>query len=251
MLIEMNKRNPELFDVYRLNFETGEMKLAAENPGNVSGWKTDHDGKIRIALTTDGVNNGIMYRDTEEDDFKTVLTTNFKESLMPLFFTFDNKYIFASSNIGRDKSAIVKYDIKNAMELEVLFEHPEVDTGGLSYSKKRKVLTTITYTTKKRERVFLDEETKKIFEKLEKELKGYEIVITDKDDEEVIYMIRTYSDRSLGANYIYDKNTSILTKISDVSPWIDENEMAEMKPVTYISRDGLTIDGYLTLPKRH
>ena len=62
-------------------------------------------------------------------------------------------------------------------------------------------------------------------------------------------MIRTYSDRSLGAYYFYDKNTDKLEKIADVSPWIDENDMAVMKPVQYKTRDGLTVNGYLTLPK--
>ncbi len=168
ILIEMNKRNPEVFDVYRLNFETGEMNLAAENPGNISGWVTDHNGRIRAAITTDGVNTSLMFRENEKDPWKTVITTNFKESLMPVFFTFDNAYLYATSNIGRDKSAIIKYDIKNARELEVIFEHPDVDVSSLSYSKKRKVLTAVSFYTWKRERVFLDEETKKIFKRLEK-----------------------------------------------------------------------------------
>jgi dipeptidyl aminopeptidase/acylaminoacyl peptidase len=34
-----------------------------------------------------------------------------------------------------------------------------------------------------------------------------------------------------------------------VSPWIKESEMAEMRPISYQSRDGLTIHGYITLPK--
>jgi len=53
----------------------------------------------------------------------------------------------------------------------------------------------------------------------------------------------------LGAYYIYNKNTDKLTHIIDVSPWIDENEMASVKPIKYKSRDGLVIHGYLTLPK--
>lgn len=248
ILIEMNKRNSEVFDVYRLNIETGEMKIAAENPGNISGWVTDHEGKIRAALTTDGVNNSLLFRETEKDEWRIIITTDFKESIVPLFFTFDNSYLYASSNIGRDKSAIIKYDIKNAKELEVIFEHPDVDVYYMSYSRKRKVLTAISYDTWKRERFFLDEQTKQIYEKLQSMLGKYEISVADKDENEDKYIIRTYSDRSLGANYLYDKNADLLTKISDVSPWINEDEMAEMKPVTYNSRDGLTVNGYLSLP---
>lgn len=249
ILIELNNRLPEVFDVYRLNFETGEMALAAENPGNVSTWLSDHEGKIRAALATDGVNASILFRENESDQFRVIITTNFKESLRPMFFTFDNKYVYAASNVGRDKSAIIKYDIASGKEMEIIFEHPEVDLNHLAYSKKRKVLTAISYTTWKQERKFLDKEVENIFKRLEKELKGYEIAITDVSKEEDIFIIRTYSDRSLGSYYIFDKNTDVLTKITDVSPWINENEMCEVKPITYTSRDGFTIHGYLTLPK--
>lgn len=248
ILIEMNKRNPEIFDVYRLNFETGELNIAAENPGNISGWVTDHNGKIRAAITTDGVNTSLLYRENENESWHTVITTNFKESLTPLFFTFDNKFLYASSNIERDKNAVIRYDIKNAAEAEVIYEHPEVDVYTLAYSRKRKVITSVIFNTWKRERVLLDKETEKIFNRLEKDLGEYEILITDNDDNEEKFIIRTYSDRSLGAYYIFDKAADTLTKISDVSPWINENEMAEMKPVTYQSRDGLLIHGYLSLP---
>jgi len=248
ILIEMNKRNPEVFDVYRMNFESGDMKMTAENPGNISGWVTDHEGKVRAAITTDGVNTSLLFRETEQDEWKSVITTDFKESIVPLFFTFDNEYLYASSNIGRDRSAIIKYDIKNAKELEVIFEHPDVDVYALAYSRKRKVLTAVSFDTWKKERVFLDEETTKLYDRLLKELGDYNIYNTDKDDNEERFIVRTYSDRSLGANFIYDKRTDKLMKISDVSPWINENEMAEMKPITYKSRDGITINGYLSLP---
>ena len=249
ILIGLNKKNIEVFDAYRLNAETGEMTLAAENPGNISGWITDHDGKIRIAITTDGVNNSVLYRENEESPFKSKLTTTFKENLTPLFFTFDNRFVYAASNLNTDKSVIVKYDIENGKELEILYEHPEVDVSSLGFSKKRKVLTTITFTTWKHERVFLDEETKKVYERLNKELGNYEIFISSINKDEDKFIIRTYSDRSLGAYYYYDKNIDKIVKLAEVSPWINENELAEMKPVSYTSRDGLTINGYLTLPK--
>ena len=38
------------------------------------------------------------------------------------------------------------------------------------------------------------------------------------------------------------------TLLADLYPWINEEHMAERRPVSYISRDGLTIHGYLTLP---
>lgn len=250
VIIGMNKRNKQIFDPYRLNIETGEMKMLYENPGNVTGWMTDHDGKLRLAITTDGVNNTIMHRKSENDDFKEVRTISFKETLSPMFFTFDNQNLYVLSNLGRDKDAVVKFDLNSGVELgEPLFLHPEVDAGGLSYSRKRKVLTSISYTTDKRQMKFLDDETKKIYQRLQKELGNYEVVISSASKNEDKFLVRTYSDRSLGAYYFYDKNKDELKKITDVGPWLKEADMASMKPIQYTTRDGMTIHGYLTLPR--
>ena len=249
MLISLNQRDAKVFDVYRINLATGEMKMAAENPGNVMSWITDHDGKLRLAVASDGVNNVLLYRDNESEPFKEVLTTNFRDDVNPLFFTFDNKFLYASSNLNRDKSAIVKFDIANGKEMETLYENSDVDVSGLNYSKKRKVLTSISFVKDKRELKFLDETAENRYTKLKNKLGAYEVVITGTNKNEDKFLVRTYSDRSLGAYYFYDEKNGDFYKITDVSPWINEDEMCDMKPVQYTSRDGLTIHGYLTLPK--
>ncbi|WP_372755531.1 prolyl oligopeptidase family serine peptidase [Labilibaculum sp.] len=249
VIISMNKRNPQVFDPYRLNIVTGEMTMLYENPGNISGWLTDHDGKLRVALAvTDMVNTTVLYRDTEKDAFKPILTTNFKESLSPLFFTFDNKKLYAASNIGRDKSEIVIFDPETAKETEVLFANDQVDVGNLAYSKKRKVITKAYYTTDKVHYKFFDEESEKMYNRVKKDLPDYDCYFTSTNTNEDKYLIRTYSDRSLGAYYLYDYVTDELSLIGEVSPWMNEDQMAPMKPIQYTSRDGLTIHGYLTLP---
>jgi hypothetical protein len=58
---------------------------------------------IRVATMTDGVNTTLLYRKTEEDDWKPVITTNFKESFSPQFFHFRQQKLYGLSNIGRDR----------------------------------------------------------------------------------------------------------------------------------------------------
>jgi len=225
IIVGLNKRNPQIFDPYRLNINTGELNMIAENPGNITSWMTDHDGKLRVAASTDGVNGSILYRPTESDEFKVVLTTNFRQTVAPLFFTFDNQHIYATSNLGRDKNAIVEFDIANGEEIKVLYENPQVDVSQLSYSRKRKELTLISY---------VDWKLQNLQNRLESEIgKQYEVVVVSSSKAEDKFLIRTYSDRSLGAYFFYDKNTDQLEKITDVSPWLDENDLAEMKPIHY------------------
>lgn len=248
ILIAVNNRDKRFFDAFRININTGDMEMIAENPGTYTGWQTDHDGKLRIVTTTDGVNTSVLYRATEKDDFQTLITTNFKETLRPLFFTFDNQNLYVASNIGRDKTAIFEYDINTKETTRLIYEHPEVDVSGLMRSDKRKVITGVVYLTEKRHYHFLDDDRRQLQENLEARLPGYEVVVANMSRDETKILVRTYSDRSLGAYYYLDRDSDEFMKLADVSPWLDETELAEMKPIQYTSRDGLIIHGYLTLP---
>lgn len=248
-LIALNRRDKRIFDVYRLNVNTAELESIAENPGNITRWVTDNDGKLRVAVATDGANKTLLYRKTESERFKAIITTDFKSTIRPLFFTFDNRFLYVSSNVNRNTSAIYKYDIENGEHLELIYEHPEVDVYRLLRSKRRKVITGVGYITSKHQFHYFDEKRKKLQDMLEERLPGYEVFVSNNSKDETKMVIRTYSDRSLGAYYYYDHLHKEFKKLADVSPWIDENNMAEMKPIQYQSRDGLTIHGYLTLPK--
>lgn len=249
LLIQHNKRNPQFFDVYLLNTSTGEMKMVAENPGNVTEWLTDHEGKIRAAVQTDGVNSHLLFRETEKEKFKTVLTTSFKETLTPVLFTFDNKNLYVLSNLNRDKISIAEFDPRSAKEVKEVYSHPDVDVDGIDYSKKRKVLTQVYYNTDKPHKHFLDNETKAIHENISKELPDYTFYIARMNKAEDKLLVYASSDKYFGGYYFYDVKAKSLKKLSDFKPWLKEENMAEMKPITYKSRDGLTINGYLTLPK--
>ena len=79
----------------------------------------------------------LLTRPDEKTPFKKVVTTNFRESVNPQFFTFDNKNLYATSNIGRDKSAVVTIDPGNGKELEKIYENPEVDVDALAAMNTR------------------------------------------------------------------------------------------------------------------
>lgn len=248
ILVGLNKRDARIHDPYRLNINNGELELLAENPGNISSWMCDHDGKLRIATATDGVNSSLLYRKTEDEEFKVILTTDFKESMNPQFFTFDNEMLYSISNLGRDKAAAVIFDPEKGKEIELLFENEEVDIASITFSKKNKRLTYYSYTTDRSYKEFVDKEVESWYRKLESQLLGLEIGIADSTKEEDQFIIRTYNDRSRGAYYFYDLKTDQLSLIDEISPWLNEDQMAIMEPISFKSSDGLELHGYLSLP---
>jgi len=134
ILVEHNKRNPEVFDVFRVDLRTGEATLVAQNPGDILGWATDHHGRVLMAARTRGLDTDLLYRPDEKAEFKTIATTDYKTRLDPAFFTEDEKKVYMVSNRGRDKAALVLVDPAHPDAEQVLYTDPQVDVDGPSWS---------------------------------------------------------------------------------------------------------------------
>ena len=248
ILIGLNRRVREVFDVYDLDLASGALTLVAENPGGITSWGADHAGHIRYAIATDGVDNTYLYRDDGSGAFREVLTTSFRDAFAPQCFTADNRKLYAASNLGRDKLAIVLVDPATAQEEEQVYARDDVDVAGIAWSKARRRASFVAYQTAKPERHYLDPDARSLYEALEAKLPGYEITIQSATDDETRMIVAATSDRTQGTRYVYDRGPDRLTVLGEVAPWLPEASMASVRPITYRARDGLVIHGYLTLP---
>ena len=61
ILVQMNKRNPQVFDVYRVDLKSANMDVDTENPGDVAGWQADNALQVRAAQiqTPDGARSSV------------------------------------------------------------------------------------------------------------------------------------------------------------------------------------------------
>jgi dipeptidyl aminopeptidase/acylaminoacyl peptidase len=251
ILFQMNQRDKELFDVWRLDVRTGEMQLAAENPGNVQTWITDHSGTLRLATTTDGVNTAILHRPSEIDPWHEVASYSFEESASPLAFTFDGRAIYVSSNVGRDKAAIFEYDLDRGREGRLVFEHPEVDVADLLLSKHRRLVTGVSFETDRLHHHFFDAERARMQEHVEERLGGRVNRLVSHSRDERRWIVHSGGDRSRGSYHLLaqEKDGALsLEHLFDSAPWLAEEDLASVRPIVYRARDGLAIHGYLTLP---
>lgn len=48
LFIGLNKRDPEVFDMYSLNLITRKLDLDIVNPGDITSWLLDYDFNIRV-----------------------------------------------------------------------------------------------------------------------------------------------------------------------------------------------------------
>jgi len=250
VLITHNQRNKEVFDVYRVNVQTGESKMVAENRMQIQSWLTDHTGAVRGGIASDGVNSVFYFDKGKGKGFEPVFKTGFRNDFSPVAFTADNKKIYASTNLGRDLTSLIEIDPAQPIKAgagKKIFSHPRYDISGAGYSDVRKALSSVTVITDRRETTFLHPDDQKDWNALKAKIGS--IVLANSSKDENVWVVKTVSDVTRGAYYAYDRKAEKLTLLGEVTPWIKAEQMSEMKTVNYKTRDGRTVEGYLTIPR--
>ena len=245
----LNMRDSSAIDVYRINTKTGEMKMYLKNPGNITEWISDFDGKIRLAKASDGVNESVLYRENDATQFTPIIVNNFKNRVEPIAFTGDKAYFYALSNVNRDKTALVEINAANINEEKVIYSTNKADIEDVTYLRSKHRLEQVTWQEAKPQHHFLNDGIKAIYDDLSGQLPGNELKIVDRDSSESHMIINAYNDRNPGTYYLYTTATKKLTKLADLNADIDPSQLSEMKPVSFTASDGTLINGYLTLPK--
>jgi dipeptidyl aminopeptidase/acylaminoacyl peptidase len=119
----------------------------------------------------------------------------------------------------------------------------------VEYTRYKNRLELAKWEADKPHKHFLNQDIKQIYDKVASQLTGNEVNITDRDSAENKFIISTFTDRSPGSFYLYEKATGKLTPLGDVNPTIKPDQLCAMQPVTFKAGDGMTIYGYLTLPQ--
>jgi dipeptidyl aminopeptidase/acylaminoacyl peptidase len=247
--IRMNKRDPANFDIYKINIKTGELKPYLINPGNITEWFPGDDGKIRLVKASDGVDETILYRVNDNAPFKPIIKNNFKNRVQPIAFTgADNNNFYALSNVNQDKIALVEIAAVTGKEKNVIFSCDKADIDRVDYSRNKHRLELAICNEAKPKKHFLNADIERIYNSLSRQLKGSEIIIVGRDSAEDKFIIKSYTDRNPGTYYLYERGGEKLTRLGDINTSINPDELCAMQPIAFKARDGVLINGYLTLP---
>lgn len=250
MLIEMNKENPQLHDVYNLNLETGDLKLVARNPGNIIGWKADPEFKVRCAMgmKSDG-GMDLMIRETEKSSWKTLLTWGPEDSMSsgPAGFTKDGQYMYCTDSRNANASRLVKIDLAKGELMDVIAEDPQYDVSGVMIHPDTYEVQAVAFTKARDEWIVLDESIKADFEAIANLDKG-DYFIYDRDNADDTWLVGFTKDDGPVPFYAYDRGTKQGTFLFDHRPDLNDYTLAAMEPISFPSRDEMTIHGYITYP---
>jgi len=249
ILISMNKENPKLHDVYHLDLPTGTLKKIAANPGNIIGWMPDADLKIRGAMASrpDG-GFDLLVRDNEQAEWETLLTWDHENNLnsQPVNFSRDGKSMYLIDSRNSNAGRLVEMDL-GTKQMKELAEDPKYDVSGVMIHPDTYEVQAVTFYRARKEFVVLDESIREDVQAV-RALDEGDYSIIDRDNADDTWLIGFTKDDGPVAYYAFERQTKKGTFLFTHMPALHDYTLADMEPISFASRDGLTIHGYITFP---
>ena len=245
IVVTSNRRDKKVFDPYKLDLSTGKLTLITTNPGNVAYWGVDREGLLRGRVMVQGDQSLLQVPSSADfSTWKTTATWSRFDSMHAVELAEGGKWAWALSNRGRDKQALVKLDLATGDEA-VVYEVPEVDVDRAMISRKTQ-RPLLAYSMPNFPRLEIYDAAMK--QRLQALAGGQpaNIAVTSIDDAESTYTVSVATDKG--------SKSYLITGTAEPQP-LGENSLSRLasvlstsKPISYTSRDGLQIHGYLTLP---
>jgi len=249
ILVSINNRNPQLHDVYRADLKSGKLTLAAQNDEGFIGWVSDHEFKIRGASTPspDG-GTKLMIRENPDSAWRLLTTFGPEDALSsgPVSFTPDGKGLYTINSTGSNTAQLRELDITSGKE-KVIATDDTADVANVEIHPTKKTVQAVSFLKQRNEWKVLDPTIADDFAAIGKLHRG-DFQIINRDHADRTWLVSFASDNKPIAYFAYNRDTKQGEFLFYNRKSLENVTLAEMKPISFKARDGMTIHGYLTLP---
>ncbi|MCG8422423.1 MAG: S9 family peptidase [Proteobacteria bacterium] len=249
ILVGINDRNPQLHDVYKINIATGQRHLVQKNHINAVGWIADHTMRVRVAqvITPDG-GIKLLHRSAGQKTWQEILVWEAEDLFTSggLSFARDNRTLYIMSTAGSNATELRALDVWTKKQ-QIIASDRTADVREIVIHPTNYKIQAVGFTRARTEWKVLDPAIKDDFAALAK-LHAGDFDVVNRDDADKTWLIAYTQDKGPIAYYAYDRAKKAGTFLFSHRPELENLPLAEMKPVSYKARDGLTIHGYLTTP---
>ncbi len=247
ILIGLNKRDPQFFDLYRLNILTGEMEMVQKNE-QFAGFVTDETYAVRFAtrITPDG---GSQYFTPDGKGGWDPYLTIDPENLMTtgiMGFSRDGSTLYMRDSRGRNTAALVAIDMAT-MEPSVLAENEKADISGIMSDPATGNVQAVSTNYDRVAWDILDDAIAGDIAYLESVVDG-DISVTARTLDDTKWTVAYIKDDGPVRYYLYDREAGEAEFLFTNRSTLENYTLAHMTPVLIPARDGLELVSSLTLP---
>ena len=247
ILIGLNTRNPQFFDIYRLNIIDGTLQMIQQND-RFLGFQTDDDYNIRYAMqsTPDGGNE--LFVPDGKGGWKTFDKIPMEDALTtwPIGFDKTGKILYMIDSRGRNTAALTSVNLETGNK-EVIFEDPRADLSDVMIQPTEKTIEAVETDYLRTEWTVLDNSIKPDFDYLKTVADG-DLNVTSRSLDDNVWTVAYTKDDGPVYYYIYDRPDKKAEFLFTNRKELEKVQLSKMYPLEIKSRDGLTLVSYLTLP---
>jgi dipeptidyl aminopeptidase/acylaminoacyl peptidase len=251
ILVALNDRDPRLYDVYEVELDSGERKLVALNDIGAVDWIADHRLRVRAAqvLTPDG-GMLLLHRRGRSGKWKRLARWGAEDMFTTGAHGFagNDRDLYMLSTVGSNTVELRRLDTRTGRE-ETLASDPHSDVTDLITDPRTDEVVAVGFGRARLEWKALRDDLAADVAAMQK-LGDGDAVVLSTDQADRSWLVGINDDDGPQRFFSYDRKSKQSTFLSTARPQLEDLPLAEMKPVSYRARDGLTIHGYLTLPPR-
>ena len=251
ILILINDRVAEYFDIYRVDINTGKRELIYENTARYSSFCADDDFKIRLGYKMLPSGEGEIYLfengDIEKAKLFQKISTEDMLTTAPLHISSDGTKLFMSDSAERNTSALIEVDL-SINTRKVIYENDKADIDDYIVDTKSKMIQGVATNYLRKNWVIIDSKIALDLEYL-KEIEDGDLEIVSRTYEDDKWVVVFSKSDSPSKYYLYDR-TQRKAQFLFISNTSQEGlPFSKMYPHRIKSRDGLDLVSYLTIPR--
>lgn len=239
--------------LYDVDSRSGARKLVAMLKSPRTSFVVQRDGKPRFALGSDEQSRFHLWQmDDQQGKWVDYVETDKNISYFsPFRFSADNRQVFAWYAEHGGPVKLLSQDLQTGARKQLAGD----DLGDLKIALMGNIESP-PYAVKtgvgRPKLLYLDETAPDavLLKDLSRQFPDHSVSLLSSTEDNSKILFWVYSDRDPGAYYLYDRKSNKADMLFASMPDIEPDDMAERRPVSFAARDGLRIDGFLTLPRR-
>jgi dipeptidyl aminopeptidase/acylaminoacyl peptidase len=246
MLFRHNARDKRFFDLYRINVVNGRSRLVYENRDYVE-MLTDSRFRLRLAAryAADGSAEWVERRGNAWIPFTTVPIGDVDATNL-LDFSDDGNTLYILDSRGRDKAALVAIDMATR-QASVLAEDDEADIVAVDFEPRtRRPLAALAIKDRRRWHA-IDPTAAADLDRLARYGAGDPDFVSRSDDNSQVTVFLE-RDAASGEYVMIDRVAGTVRRLFVQRAALAALELRPMQPILIPARDGLALNGYLTVP---
>jgi dipeptidyl aminopeptidase/acylaminoacyl peptidase len=234
----------------KLDVYTGEVRTVATAPIRFGSFLVDHDGQVRYAFGQEENLEAVTLR-RDGDKWTTLHSAAMGGAVQtPVAMAADNKRVVFEVSDKGEPARLVMMDPDSSVSTP-LASNPNVDSMGYLFSSDERDLLAVAYMDGMPHYTFVnkDHPESKTYAGLINAFPDHAISFGGISRDGRLVLFRAYSDIDPGSYYLFDRQTGEAKFLLAAMDWIKPEQMSPMEAITFKARDGVTVHGYLTVPR--